>query len=132
MRHSLLYAGAFDRNFASLKPGATTFQGSDGAEHRVEWPAGTDGVRVSFMEKPGKHFVAVRVQDATDDVVLENALLLDPSRHLGYGKRFGPEPIEIPDDAARLILEDAIARNDSQRNELAKIRLRLSSKKAGP
>lgn len=126
MKHALLYTGAFERNFQSLKPGATTFQGSDGADHPIEWPSSADGVRVSFMEKPGKHFVAVRVQHGSDDIVLENPLMLDQTRHLGLGKRFGPEPIAIDDEMAKAILEDAIHRNDSQKAEIAKIRMRLS------
>jgi hypothetical protein len=126
MRHALLYAGGFEKNFTHLKPGATTFTGTDGAEHTFSWPAEADGVRISFMEKAGKHFVAVRVQHEGDDIVLERAVLLEASRHLGGGKRFGPEPIIVENEVAKVILEDAIARNESQRNELAKIRVRLS------
>ena len=33
MRHCLIYHGGFERNFPNLKAGATTFQGTDGAEH---------------------------------------------------------------------------------------------------
>ena len=127
MRHALLYSGNFENNFTTLKPGATSFTGSDGAAHELKWPNDADGVRISFMEKTGKHFVAVRVQQGTDDVVLERALLLEASRHLGGGKRFGPEPILVNDDMAKLILEEAIDRNESQRAELGKIRMRLSS-----
>ena len=127
MRHTLLYSGNFENNFTTLKTGSTTFTGSDGAEHALNWPNDADGVRISFMEKTGKHFVAVRVQQGADDIILERALLLEASRHLGGGKRFGPEPIVINDDMAKLILEDAIDRNESQRAELGKIRMRLST-----
>jgi hypothetical protein len=125
MRNALLYSGAFERNFADLKPGTTTFKGSDDKDHPLEWPTDADGVRVSFMERPGKHFVAVRIQHGPDDVVLGSPVLLEPSRHLGGGRRFGPEPIMVPDEMAKIILEDAIARNEGQRDELTDIRLRF-------
>ena len=122
MRHCLLYAGGFERNFPKLEAGATTFEGSDGASHPLpEVPADVDGVRVSYMEKPGKKFVAVRVQSGKNDIPLKNEVLLDPPTHMGYGKRFGPEPTVIDDDEimARL-LADVMAKNAGQRNELAR------------
>ena len=33
MRHCLIYHGGFERNFPTLKAGATTFEGTDGTEH---------------------------------------------------------------------------------------------------
>ena len=126
MKHALLYQGAYERNFQTLKAGAKTFTGSDGKDHNIEWPKDIDGVHIGFMEKPGKHFVAVRVQHGADDIVLENALLLDQGRHLG-GERFAPGAIIIDNDSAKVLLEDAIARNESQKAELAKIRMRLST-----
>ncbi len=61
MHHALMYHGGFERNFTRLQPGARTFLGSDGKEHTLpEWPAEVDGLRVGYMEKPGKRFVAVR------------------------------------------------------------------------
>lgn len=128
MRHCLTYHGSFERNHESLKPGATTFIGTDGASHPLpEVPAGVDGVRVGYMEKPGKKFVAVRVQQGPSDIVLENEVLLDPPTHMGYGKRFGPEPTVIDDDEimARL-LADVMAKNPGQRNELARARSSFS------
>lgn len=125
MRHALLYTGSFETNFATLRPGVTTFTGSDGSEHPIEWPTAADGIRVSFMEKPAKHFVAVRIQHGEDDIVLEHPVLLDPARHL-EGRRFRPDPMEMADNIARLILEEAIRKNESQRHELSDIRMRLS------
>ena len=128
MRHCLTYHGSFERNRETLKPGATTFVGTDGAEHPLpEVPANVDGVRVGYMEKPGKKFVAVRVQQGANDVVLENDFLLDPPTHMGYGKRFGAEPTIVDDDEimARL-LADIMARNPGQRNELARVRSSFS------
>ena len=79
------------------------------------------------MEKPGKKFVAVRVQQAGNDVVLENEVLLDPPTHMGYGKRFGAEPTVIDDDEimARL-LAAVMAKNPGQRNELSRVRSSFS------
>jgi 3',5'-cyclic AMP phosphodiesterase CpdA len=128
MRHCLTYHGSFERNRPSLKPGATTFTGTDGASHPLpDVPEGVDGVRVGYMEKPGKKFVAVRVQHGSNDIVLENDTLLDPPTHMGYGKRFGPEPTIVDDDEimARL-LADVMAKNPGQRNELARVRSSFS------
>ena len=126
MRHGLRYHGGFERNYATLQPGAQSFLGSDGAEHTLpEWPVEVDGLRVGYMEKPGKRFVAVRVQDDEADVVLRHEVLLDPSSHLGYGKRFSAEPTVIADEVARLLLDDIIAKNPEQRDQLVAMRARM-------
>jgi len=127
MRHCLLYQGGFERNFSNLKAGATSFTGTDGSEHPVAAvPKEVDGVRVSYMEKAGKKFAAVRVQQGTNDVILKNELLLDPARHMGHGKRFSPEPTVIDDEAMGTLLGDIMAKNPEQRNELTKIRSTFS------
>ena len=127
MRHCLLYAGGFERNFPTLKAGATTFEGSDGATHPLpEVPAGVDGVRVSYMEKPGKKFVAVRVQSGKNDITLKNEVLLDPPTHMGYGKRFGPEPTVVDDEAMSVLLSDIMAKNPEQKMQLANARASFS------
>jgi hypothetical protein len=127
MRHCFLYHGGFERNFSELKPGAQTFHGSDGSERALgDWSPDVDGVRVGYMEKPGKRFVAVRVMGGTADVVLQHEVLLDGPRHMGYGKRFSAEPIVIEDDGlARQLLDDIIARNPDQRSTLSLIRDRI-------
>lgn len=127
MRHCLLYAGGFERNFPKLQAGATTFEGSDGATHPLpEVPAGVDGVRVSYMEKPGKKFVAVRVQSGKNDIPLKTEVLLDPPTHMGYGKRFGPEPTVIDDEAMAVLLADIMAKNPDQKMQLANARASFS------
>jgi len=78
------------------------------------------------MEKAGKKFAAVRVQQGTNDVILKNELLLDPARHMGHGKRFSPEPTVIDDEAMGTLLGDIMAKNPEQRNELTKIRSTFS------
>ena len=127
MRHCLMYQGGFERNFAKLKPGATTLEGTDGTAHPVSAvPPGVDGVCVGYMEKAGKKFAAVHVQRGKDDVVLEHELLLDPARHLGFGKRFSPEPIILDDEMMATLLGDVLAKNPEQRNELSRIRSSFS------
>jgi hypothetical protein len=127
MRHCLIYHGGFERNFSNLKPGATTFQGTDGTEHRLAaLPPEVDGVQVSYMEKSGKKFAAVRVQQGKNDVVLQHELLLDPARHMGHGKRFSPEPTIIDDEPMATMLGDIMAKNPELRNELAKVRSSFS------
>ena len=122
MQHALMYHGGFESNFGRLKPGATTFVGSDGSERVIpDWPDESDGLRVGYMEKPGKRFVAVRVMDDGADVVLEQEMLIDPPSHLGYGKRFSPEPTIIEDEVARQLLRDIIERNPGQRAALSAI-----------
>src|SRR5206468_4720009 len=127
MRRCLMYHGGFERNFPNLKPGTTTFQGTDGGEHPVPVaPPTCDGARFYYMEKAGKKFAAVRVQHGQDDVVVKNEILLDQGRHLGFGVRFAPEPIEITDEFAAVILEDLMAENPEQKRQLAQIRGRFS------
>ena len=126
MNHALMYHGSFESNFASLKPGARSFKGSDGTDHVLgEWPDEVEGLRVYYMEKAGKRFAAVRVTDDQGDVVLHNDLLLDAPSHMGFGKRFGAEPTIIGDDPARRLLDDIIAKNPDQAKELGAMRSRM-------
>ena len=126
MRHALMYQGSFEKNFASLASGARSFVGSDEREHEIPaWPENVDGLRVGYMEKAGKRFVAVRVMDDKADIMLDNELLLDPPSHMGYGKRFGHEPTIIEDDTAKQLLNDIIEKNPDQRAELKAIRDRM-------
>jgi hypothetical protein len=127
MRHGLIYHGGFERNFPSLKPGTTKFIGTDGAEHTLPAiPSEIDGVCVWYMEKAGKKFSAVRVQAGKNDIVLENDLVLDPPSHMGHGKRFGPEPTVIGDEAMANLLADIMAKNPKQRMQLANARATFS------
>jgi hypothetical protein len=127
MPHALKYSGAFETNYPKLAPGSKTFTGSDGKEHPSDqWPSEATGIRVSYMEKPGKHFVAVRVQDSKSDIVLKKPVLLEPSRHMGYGKRFSAEPSVIEDKAALELLADILKQNPDLRDELKAIRDRMN------
>jgi len=127
MHHCLLYAGGFERNFPNLKPGASSFEGSDGAQHPLPTvPPEVDGVRVSYMEKPGKKFCAVRVQSGKNDIVLQHEVLIDPPTHMGYGKRFGPEPTVVEDETMAALLADIMAKNPDQKMQLANARASFS------
>lgn len=129
MNHCYMYHGAFERNFQNLKPGATTFEGSDGAAHQIPaWPAGADGVCVGYMEKTGKKFFAVRVVMGKTDVVLQDPVQLDGARHMGHGKRFGAAPTLVDDDKIIVtFLEDAIRKNSSQGNQLMEVRKQIKA-----
>lgn len=127
MRHCLMYHGGFERNFPKLTAGATSFDGTDGSSHPLPAiPAEVDGICVWYMEKAGKKFAAVRVQQGKQDVVLKHELLLDPSRHMGYGKRFSPEPTIVDDEIMGTLMGDIMATNPEQKTELTKVRTTFS------
>lgn len=124
-----MYHGSFERNFVALKPGTTSFEGSDGAMHPIPaWPASADGMRIGYMEKSGKKFMIVRVQRGNTDIVLKNELVIDLPRHFGHGKRLGPEPTLIEDDGLMVgLLEDLIRKNPEQATELMRLRTELKT-----
>jgi hypothetical protein len=132
MHHAAMYHGGFDSNFSALKSGATTFVGSDGSQRVLgDWPTECDGLRVGYMEKAGKNFVAVRVMDDDADVVLQHEVLIDIARHLGYGRRFSAEPTLFTNETAKTLLDDMITANPDQRRELKGIRERMPWGKTG-
>jgi hypothetical protein len=122
-----MYQGSYERNFENFKPGATHFEGADGESNPIPaWPGSADGVRIGYMEKAGKKFFIVRVQYGDADVVLRNPLVIDLARYFGYGKRLGPEPTLIEDDALIVtLLEDVLRKNPEQSNELLPVRAAL-------
>jgi hypothetical protein len=126
MPHALMYHGSFEANFSRMKSGATTFLGSDGEERVIpDWPDEANGLRVGYMEKTGKKFVAVRVMHGKSDVMLENEMVISPPSHMGHGKRFSPEPTLIDDEPAEQLLKDIAKKNPNQRAELKAIRDRM-------
>ena len=129
MRHALMYQGSFEKNFANLSAGASTFRDHEDQERPSgAWPAGIDGLRLGYMEKSGRNFFVVRVQHENDDIVLREPVLIDPPRHLGYGPRLGPEPTVIHDEPALELFDAIMAANASQRAELQQIRNRLPAR----
>ena len=129
MRHALMYVGGFERNFSKLTPASTSFEGTDGQSHPYQsWPPSADGLRISYMEKHGKKFVAVRVADGTSDVILQNEMVMVPGEHFGFGTRLSGEPTLVEDDTAMLrMLEDIIKKNMPVSAELLKIRERFKA-----
>jgi len=119
MRHAYMYNGSFESNYPNLRPGATTYRTTEGDERPLPaWPPKIDGVRVSYMEKSGKKFYAVRVQYNNHDVVLENPVYIDPMRHMN-NRRFSAEPTNVDDDGASALLDDIIRENPDKQAELA-------------
>jgi hypothetical protein len=132
MRHVLRFEGSFERNFPALRPGTDGYLADDGtSQTALQWPAEANGLRFGFMEKHGKRFVAVRVGNAEQEVVLENPVRLDPARHLG-GRRFSATPIPIGDEPAGALLGDILDANFEQRNELVALRDWVRSTMAPP
>ena len=124
-----MYVGGFERNFPTLTTSTTSFQGSDGQSHTyAAWPKSADGLRISYMEKSGKKFVAVRVADGESDVVLKNELVMVPGEHFGFGTRLSAEPTLVEDNIAIMkLLEDIIKKNMSSGAELMEIRTRFKA-----
>ena len=124
-----MYVGGFERNFPKLTTSTTSFEGTDGQSHPYHpWPPSADGLRVSYMEKHGKKFVAVRVADDKSDVVLQNEMVMVPGEHFGFGTRLSGEPTLVEDDNAMLkMLEDIIKKNMAVSAELLNIRARFKA-----
>lgn len=129
MRHALMYVGGFERNFHNLTSASTTFEGSDGKMHPYPaWPSAADGLHISYMEKAGKKFVAVRVADTQSDVVLKNELVLVPGEHFGFGTKLSGEPTNVEDNITIMkLLEDIIKKNHDDSDQLLLIRARFKA-----
>jgi hypothetical protein len=125
MQHVIRFEGGFERNFTTLRSGASDYEAEDGApQHIVPWPAEADGVRFGFMEQRGKRFLAVRVRFGDGEIVLRHPVRLDPGRHLG-GRRFSARPIPLGDEAAGALFADMLDLNPEQRPELTALRERI-------
>jgi len=119
MQHGLMYQGSFEQNYEKLEPGTNSFTSTDGSVRALpDWPSEVDGLRVGYMERTGKRFLAVRAQFEDRDIILKEPVLLDPMRHMG-SRRFAPEPTVIDDELASTLLDDMIKQNPDQRDDLA-------------
>ena len=129
MRHALRYAGNFEKNFMKQTTASTSFEGSDGQQHEyAPWPDSVNGLRISFMEKAGKKFVAVRIADGTSDVVLHNEMVLVPGEHFGFGVHLSGTPTVVEDNLVILkLLEDATKKTVAHSDELLQIRARFKA-----
>lgn len=131
MQHALVYQGAYESNYPRLAPGTSTYLSTDGVERPLEPTAAiVDGIVVGYMEKAGKKFSAVRIQFEDQDVVLRNALLLDPMRHMG-NRRFSPRPVVIDDEHISALMDDVIGCNPEQQIELALLLNRVNQVRRG-
>lgn len=131
MRHALVYHGSFELNYDRLAPAAKSYMGTDRVSRSLSKVApAIDGVVVGYMERSGKKFSAVRLQFEDRDIVLRNPVVLDPMRHMG-NRRFSPRPVEIKDDVASVLLDDIIAQNPEQQNELALLLNRVNQIRRG-
>jgi hypothetical protein len=118
MHHAYRYAGAYELNYNDLKPGTTAYKTTEGETRDLRsWPEKVDGVRVSYMEKTGKKFYAVRAQFGPHDVVLENPVAIDPMRHMN-NRRFNPDPVIVTDDEASALLDDMIRDNPEKQGDI--------------
>ena len=124
-----MYVGGFERNFKNLTTASTTFEGSDGKQHPYPaWPASANGLHISYMEKAGKKFVAVRVADSESDIVLQNELVLVPGEHFGFGVHLSGEPTNVEDNVAIMkLLEDIIKKNMGLGDQLMAVRMRFKA-----
>jgi hypothetical protein len=124
-----MYAGGFERNFPNLTNASTSFEGTDGKAHDYPvWPASANGLRINYMEKHGKKFVAVRVADGINDVVLKNEMVMVPGEHYGFGVHLSGEPTLVEDSTAIMkMLEDILKKNVENSEELLLIRTRLKA-----
>jgi hypothetical protein len=131
MRHALMYHGAFELNYPAIVSGAQTYRATDGSVRPIPpWPGGTDGLRIGYLERQGKKFLATRLQFEQHDLVLRQPVPLDSLRHLG-GRRLSPTPTFISDDLASQLLDDAIAMNTDQEAELALLINRVNQVRRG-
>lgn len=126
-----MYQGGFERNFASLAPGARTFRTSDGEELELPaWPESVDGVRFGYMERSGRKFLVVRLQFDGHDIVLQTPVTLDRLRHMA-NQRFSARPTLITDACASALLDDVIECNATQSTEIALLINRVNQVRRG-
>lgn len=124
-----MYHGSYERNFENLKPGATHFVGADGQSYEIPpWPSSANGLRIGYMEKAGKKFFIVRLVHGSTDVVLKDPVVIDLARHFGYGKRLGPEPTLIEDNALMVtLIEDVLHKNPGLGGDLMPVRAAIKA-----
>jgi hypothetical protein len=131
MLHGLMYQGGFERNFATLEPGARSFRASGGEELQLpDWPESVDGVRFGYMERRGRKFLVVRLQFDEHDIVLRTPVALDPLRHMG-NQRFSARPTLLTDANASVLLDDVIECNPKQSTEIALLINRVNQVRRG-
>lgn len=118
MLHGLMVQGTYDANARRLAAGQRTYVDA-GVEHELPpWPESVDGIRFGLLERRARLLV-VRACFDDLDVILHNPVILDAVRHLGGGRRPGPEVSCIGDELAERVLDDILAANGGQTNAIA-------------
>ena len=113
MTHTILYFGNYELNHHLLTPDTTTRVNASGGQTSVKPPSKkVDGIVFGYMEEPYACY-AVKV----GHVVLRRPLKIDEAKHMD-GKSFGPSASLFSDRSARNLLDDIIAHNPSQENDL--------------
>ena len=118
MRHAYMYTGAYESNYSGLKAGANSYSTTDGSKAEIKWPDKIDGVRVSYMEKSGKKFYAVRVQHGAHDIVLVFLVFFVLVCFLFFWW-LSSVALSVTDDEASALLDDIIRENPDKQRELA-------------
>jgi hypothetical protein len=119
--HTLVYLGWFDYSFHRLPEDPVHYytkgRGRQDPQPVEESSEDIDGIKFGYMEKPGKWFLIVTV----DDLILRAPFLLVSDRHGVKGP--GPSECKLGDGVACNILVDAIVSNPEYRDVLgARIR----------
>lgn len=113
MTHTILYYGNYELNHHMLTPETTTRINASGGQTSIKSPSKkVDGVVFGYMEEPSACYAVI-----VGKVVLRRPLKLIEDRHID-GKSFGPSASLFGDISARNLLDDIIASNPSQKNEL--------------
>lgn len=113
-KHTLIYLGNFDRNFAPTGAWPRSYVSGEGKTKVAQPSKGVDGFRFGYMQKDADYFYLVNVEALR----LRAPVLLEPARHTG-GKGFGPVASLFDDTAAMRLLADAIVANPEYRDQLA-------------
>jgi hypothetical protein len=122
-QHALVYLGFFDTSFHRLTPKQDRYwkkgESAESSGRAVERPGrGVKGVVFGYMERPGKSFAIVRI----NELVLRAPVLFIGGRHGPAAP--GPVSARLDDDDAAHILVDAVVANPECRDMLANM-LRL-------
>jgi len=117
-RHTFVHRGKLEHN-PRLAPDATHFVTDKGVRRRIRRPK-LDGIIFGFQDTPNG--IALT---QVDEVRLPKPVLIRPAHYRGL-KGLGPGGGDIGDDAARLMLGDAI-RASANRTIRARLRRKASS-----
>ena len=110
--------GTFEANARRLTAGQRTYLEAGVERALPQWPEVVDGIRFGLLERRSRLLV-VRACFDDLDVILHHPVVLDTLRHLGGGRRPGPEVSCIGDELAERLLDDVLAANGEQTHAIA-------------